>query len=477
MHRRRSCRYAGGVFSFALFPGDSALLLLGVVVGFFVVLGMITDGLRMAMLLVATVVSYFVAPLLGQLVPRSFRPDNPMWSDLGVGAIHAFVVLMVLLFIGAHFLHRWAEIELKYKMSARKLAEWSRVNSMIGLGLGGVLGVLYFLGLAGLITPVGYATAQMQPADPTADPVGYRLSARLYRDFHSLGVDKAARVFDPAPPNYYAAIDVAGLVYNNFGTNDLQHVYRFRTRLLGYPGLVDAAYNPHVMQLTYVHAQNPFFVGLYSRTNLTHLLANQSLQSAFGDSDLRMQLAQVDMDDLRKYLLHLFDLEKGSSQYNTATLKQQRRPIILGRWVLDVDNTLEQFYLEFQNMDERAKRNLKTYIVAIGHLMSLSFSDGNFYLEAKYFHSKPMARTANDFIPRTPSISISTIQSSPPQLQILGSWQKVDNSRFKVDFQWRAKDGQVISTCPVLIESFSSQIILTLEGFRNEKYVFRRQKF
>ena len=64
------------MFSFALFPGDSALLLLGVVVGFFVVLGMITDGLRMAMLLVATVVSYFVAPLLGQFVPRSFRPDG-----------------------------------------------------------------------------------------------------------------------------------------------------------------------------------------------------------------------------------------------------------------------------------------------------------------------------------------------------------------------------------------------------------------
>jgi hypothetical protein len=53
----------------------------------------------------------------------------------------------------------------------------------------------------------------------------------------------------------------------------------------------------------------------------------------------------------------------------------------------------------------------------------------------------------------------------------------VDNSRFKVVFQWKAQDGRVTSECPVLIESFSSQIILTLEGFRNEKYVFRRQKF
>jgi hypothetical protein len=476
VHRRGPSRYAGGVFSFAIFPGDSALLLLVVVMGFFVVLGIISDGLRMAMLGVATGIAYFAAPLLGQFVPRSFLPDNPLWRDLGVGAIHAFVVIMVLLFIGAHFLHRWVEIELKYKWSARKLKEWDRVNSMIGLCLGGVLGVFYFLGMAGLITPVGYATAQMQPADPSADPAGYRLSARLYRDFHTLGVDKAARMFDPAPSEYYAAIDVAGLVYNNFGTNNLQHIYQFRARLLGYPGLVDAAYHPDVTQLTYVHAQNPFFVGLYSRTNLTHLLANQTFQSAFGDPGLRMQLTQVDMDDLRKYLRHLFDPIEGSTHYNSASLTQQGRPKILGRWILDVDNTLEQFDRQFPNMDDRAKRNLATYIKAIGDQLSLSFSDGKFYLEARYFHNRQLAREANDFIPRAPT-PISAIQNSPPKLQLLGPWEKVDNSRFKVVFQWKAQDGRVTSECPVLIESFSSQIILTLEGFRNEKYVFRRQKF
>ena len=290
------------MIAIVLFPGDSALLLLLLVMGAFVVLGTITDGLRMAMVFVGTVVAYLLAPLLGNYVPRSFLPDNPLWRDMGVGSIHAFIVLMILFFIGFHFLHRWIEIELKYKLEACKHKEWGRVNSVIGLSLGGIMGVFYFLMIAGKITPLGYAAAQMQPASPSADPIGYRLSARLYKDFHSLGIDKAARMFDPASPEYYAAADVAGLIYNNFGTNNLQHVYQFRARLLGYPGLVDAAYDPKVMQLTHLHTANPFFMGLYSRTNLTHLLANQTLQSAMGDHNLRMQLAQVDMDDLQEFL-------------------------------------------------------------------------------------------------------------------------------------------------------------------------------
>ena len=83
----------------ALFPGDSALLLFLLVVGAFVVLGMITDGLRMAMLFVGTVVAYLLAPLLGNYIPRSFLPDNPLWQDMGVGSIHSFIVLMILFFI------------------------------------------------------------------------------------------------------------------------------------------------------------------------------------------------------------------------------------------------------------------------------------------------------------------------------------------------------------------------------------------
>ena len=101
-----------------------------------------------------------------------------------------------------------------------------------------------------------------------------------------------------------------------------------------------------------------------------------------GDDNLRIQLAQVDMDDLQEFLR-----EGRSRQYNSAALVQQDRPSILGRWILDVDNTLQQFHAKYSTMDDRTRRNLDTYIEAIGDQMSLSFSDGNFYT-CRIFYQK-----------------------------------------------------------------------------------------
>ena len=459
--------------AFALFPGDAALLLLLLVMAPWVVLGMITDGVRMAMIALAALISLPLAGLLGQWMPRALLGGNPLWRDWGLGNAWAFLFLMVILFIVIHRLHEQATIELKYRIPGNKYEDWGRVNSVIGLSLGGIMGVLSFLVLAGKITPLGYASAQMQPAQPAEDPAGYRLTARLYRDFNSLGVDRAARVFDPAPPEYYQAADIAGLVYNNFGTNNLKHIYQFRARLMGYPGLVDAVYDPHVMRLMHLHTDNPFFMGLYNRTNLTHLLADQTLQNAIRNPDLKAKLAQVDLDDLYEFLT-----QGRSRQYNSATLTQQGRAPILGRWILDVDNTQQQFDQAFSGIDDRSKRNLNQYLQAVGERTSLSFSDGFFYLEAPYFHSRSLARESNDFVPRTPSVSISGIQNAAPALQVFGKWQKEgDGSSYRAVFEFRNQAGQVVSSTPVLINTFSSRIMLTLEGFHNERYVFERQKF
>jgi hypothetical protein len=67
-------------------------------------------------------------------------------------------------------------------------------------------------------------------------------------------------------------------------------------------------------------------------------------------------------------------------------------------------------------------------------------------------------------------------------LQVFGEWKKENNSQYSTEFQWKRKNpntGQIeiVVKCPALIQSFSTQIILTLEGFNNEKYVFRRKKF
>ena len=113
---------------------------------------------------------------------------------------------------------------------------------------------------------------------------------------------RPARLFDPADKDYYLAADIAALSYHNFGTNNLDHVKHFRRRLLGYPGLVDASYNPHIQGLTHIWTTNSFFMGLYNRTNLSQLLSNPQLHAAWKDENLKAQLAHVNLVDFWTFL-------------------------------------------------------------------------------------------------------------------------------------------------------------------------------
>ena len=57
-------RYGACVLAISLFPGDSALMLFLLVVGAFTLLGLQTDGLRMGMLFVGTLLALIFAPML-----------------------------------------------------------------------------------------------------------------------------------------------------------------------------------------------------------------------------------------------------------------------------------------------------------------------------------------------------------------------------------------------------------------------------
>ena len=458
------------MLAFAMFPGDSALLLAILVIGIWTLLGMVTDGLRMSMLFISSIIVWLLAPMIGNWMPPFLLPTNPIWSEVGAGTIPAYIILMLIFFIAVHFLHKKITLDLKYKWDTPKHEKWEKLNSALGLACGGMLGLWYYLLICGVIMPFGYLTAKIQPAQPTNDPPGYRLCGRLYRDLSSLGLNHAVRIFDPAPADYYPAADIAALTYNNFSsTNNLEHINRFRSRLLGYPGLVDAAYNPHVMALTHVWTTNTFFMGLYSRTNLTYLLNHQELTAAIKNDPLKAQLTQVDLHDLKYFL------EIGKSrQYNIAILQQQGRSPILGRWELDPTNTLQQFKSLYPKMSEREEQRLLEYLSSLGKHLSLSFSDGYCYLEGRTFPERALGvrvsinsthATTNDFAPSLPPRSASQYS----RLITSGSWEARPSGIFQIKKIVLGK-----ATSPVSFQLYPSRLMLTLESFRNEKYVFRR---
>jgi len=164
-----------------------------------------------------------------------------------------------------------------------------------------------------------------------------------------------------------------------------------------------------------------------------------------------------------------------SQQYNIAILKQQGRDPILGRWELDSGDTLQQFKSKYPKIDERKERALLDYLETISEHLSLSFSDGYCYLEGRAFPERALGvrvaknntnDSTNDFLPDIPPTNLTAYS----RLINHGSWERNPAGTYLTQFNL------MNATSQVSIQLYPSRIMLTLESFRSEKYVFKRQK-
>jgi hypothetical protein len=465
------------VLAISLFPGDSALMLFLLVVGAFTLLGLQTDGLRMGMLFVGTLLALIFAPMLEGVLGKFINlPEHPLWWELGAGKIWAFVFLMTAVLAASQPLHRKLHLHIKHALDNNRLAEWDHVNSIAGITLGGILGVLYLMLLAGVITPLGYAATQLRPSTVAAanEPMGYRLAARLHRDFRTLGLDKSARLFDPASARFYDSADISGLLYHNLRDQNLQ---AFRARLLAYPALVEATHTPHLLHLLHLSGTNMFLMGIYNQTNATHLLHHAHVRGAMVDESLRKKLSQVDTRDLLQYL------RTGKSHLSDpAKLHAQNRPVLLGGWELDVPATQQQFEAIYPKMNDRERKKVREYLEALEPTLMLSFSETTFYLDGRYFSNRPLGvkppshraiaagLPENGLLPRVPASPRMLSQLSVRTL-LAGPWNSKGDV-FHAKFIWPHTQPQ--ASCEVEFQEFSNRLLVTLKDFNNEVYVFRR---
>ena len=447
------------------------------VVGAFTLLGLQTDGLRMAMLFVGTLLALIFAPILAGVLGKFINlPEHPLWWELGAGKIWAFVILMTAVLSASQPLHRKLQHHIKHTLESNRLAEWDRANSITGITLGGILGVLYLMLLAGIITPLGYAASQLQPSAPAAakEPLGYRLAVRLHRDFRTLGLDKSARLFDPASDRFYDAADITGLLYHNLRDQNLRD---FRARLLAYPPLIEATHTAHLLHLLHPSSTNTFLMGIYNQTNATHLLHHAHVRGALADELLRKKLSQVDTRDLYEYLR-----TGKSSLSDPEMLHTQNRPVLLGGWELDVPATQKQFEAIYPKMDDREKKKVREYLEAIAPTLMLSFSETYFYLDGRYFSNRSLGvkppshrasaagLAADGLLPRVPA-SPSVLAQLSVRTLLAGPWQATGDV-FYTKFSWPHAQPPV--SCEVELQEFSNRLRVTLKDFNQEAYIFRR---
>ncbi len=281
-----------------------------------------------------------LAGLLGKLVA-------PLLKILGVvspillwvlPAFIAFVVVLVLIKIGAQFVHQKVDVYYKYKAGDLRLKLWERLNARLGACVGLLNGVMYLVLIAMVIQAFSYWTVQMASGD--TDPKGMRLLNQLGRDLQSTGLARAAKAIDPMNEAFYDSADVAGYLYQN----PLREA-----RLLRYPGFLSLGERQEFQTL----GQDTEFSTLrLKQAPLRDVLQHPTARAVFDNPELLRTVwttLQPDLKDLNMFL------ETGKSEKYDGER-------ILGRWTFDANASVVAYRRTKPNATGSETAKLRTWM-------------------------------------------------------------------------------------------------------------------
>lgn len=280
-------------------------------------LGYRQGAIRVLLSFLGIVIGGLLAAPLGHL----FKPllaaagmKHPIWLALLPPCIGFVVVLTIFKIIGA-MLNQKLELHFKYKSSELQLAMWERLNHRLGLCLGLFNGAAYLVLLSVSIYLLSYWTVQM--ASGENDPKSVRILNTMGEDLQRTGMNRVAVAVNRAPPTFFQAADIVGLIYKN---------PLLQARLSRYPALLTLAERPEFQDLandkdfTELQMRQAPIIQLIDYPKVQAIIKNPQTVKAVEDTLL------PNLQDLRSYL------ETGISQTFTEE--------ILGRWDFDVIGTM-----------------------------------------------------------------------------------------------------------------------------------------
>jgi hypothetical protein len=246
---------------------------------------------------------------------------NPVLLWLLPPLIVFLIVLSLVKALGL-LVHRKVNVHYRHQAGDLRLALWERLNSRLGLCLGLLNGLAYLVLISAVIYPLSYWTVQM--AAPDTDPRGIKLFNRLGRDLQRTGAARVARAIDPMPAVFYAAADLAGLLYQN---------PLLEARLSRYPAFLSLAERPEFRSL----AQDTTFTqARLMNAPLRDLLKNPNAQAIVNKPETLNYLwntVSPELSDLTLFLTNQPDY----------LLRGKYRERILGRWYFDANGAMAAF--------------------------------------------------------------------------------------------------------------------------------------
>lgn len=349
-----------------------ALLLLAAGAG----MGLRQGAIRVAISFVGIILSALLAWPLSGLV-RPLLPHigfhNPVMVWL-LPPLLVFVILLSLFKSLGLLVHHKASVYYKYKADDLNRILWERLNKHLGLGLGLLNGLAYFVLISFVIYDFSYWTLQVASSDE--ERLSVRILNRMGLDLQDTGVIRAARAIDPMPAIYFKTADLAGLIYQNPQLLD---------RLSAYPAFLSLSERDDFKQL----GQNADFQAAWkNHSPFSRLWNNPQVGTIRQNADttgMVWNLVLTNLDDLQTYL------QTGRS------VKYETEPI-LGRWNFNVMASLTALVQTRANVpssDMAAMRAL--WFPAYSNTVFVAGADGQTFLKnLPHFKMQPNQPTSFD---------------------------------------------------------------------------------
>ena len=348
-----------------------ALLLLAAGAG----MGLRQGAIRVAISFAGIIISALLAwPLSG--IVRPLLPHIGFHNAFVVQLVAPILVFFILLSLFKSLgllVHHKVNVYYKYKADDIRRILWERLNKRLGLGLGLLNGLAYFVLILLVIYNFSYWTVQVaSPSDEEKLPV--RILNRMGLDLQDTGLIRAARAIDPMPEIYFKTADLAGLLYQNPQLLD---------RLSVYPAFLSLSERDDFKQL----GQNADFQNAWkSHPPISQLWNNPQAETIRQNADtagLVWNLVLTNSDDLQTYL------QTGQS----AKFSPEK---ILGRWDFNVMASLTALVQTRTNVPSSEMAVLRPlWFRAYSNTIFVAGADGQAFLKdlPQHFKMQPNQST------------------------------------------------------------------------------------
>ncbi len=336
-----------------IFNGGMTIWILAIVILVLSALaGWRLGGIRAAIGFVGILASALLAVPLGKLfyfVLPFFGAKSPItvWA---LAPVCGFIAVTIVFSIIAFNVHRKIDVYYHYKAGDLRLALWQRLNMRLGICLGLLNGVLYFILISFFVFNLTYWTTQAtaESAKPSF----------VVRTLNGMGQGLESTRFAPSSvavgtmsPNFYKYADLAGFLAQN---------PQAAARFAQYPAFESLWENPDMQFLV---CDSTLTNALATGTSVGEILAMQSTKDFLMNKELRNRikgLVETNLDDLTAYLP-----TGKSAKYDGEKIR--------GHWQFNAPVTLAWFR---QSQPKIQSKDM----AAIRALWSAAYSQATFHL-------------------------------------------------------------------------------------------------